>query len=178
MYKFISEFSPIIIFFISYKYLGLNSATMILIATTIITLIINYLTKQKSSIIAIISSLMLVILGGISIYTGDSKFIKLKPTIVNLTFSLILFSGIIKKQGLIKYLLQNTISLSDQAWLKLSLRWAIFFLILALANELVWRNYSEENWIKFKVFGITAVTILFTIMQIPFIHKYSLEKNK
>jgi intracellular septation protein len=91
-------------------------------------------------------------------------------------FSAILFGGIMFKKGLVKYICGSLFELPEKAWIKLSYRWAIFFMTIAVLNEIIWRNFSDGVWIKFKVFGIIPLTIIFTMTQIPFLHKNKLEE--
>jgi intracellular septation protein len=93
-------------------------------------------------------------------------------------FSLVLFAGVGFKKGLIKYIFNNTIQLSDENWIKFSSRFAIFFLFLAILNEVIWRNFSEDFWVKFKVFGMLPITFLFITSQLPFLYKNKVEEEK
>jgi intracellular septation protein len=117
----------------------------------------------------IITSAVLVVFGSLTLYTGNSLFIKLKPTIINIMFALILFIGIWLKKPLIKHVFNNEINLSDENWFILSKRWGLFFFLLGTLNEIVWRTYPEDLWVKFKVFGMLGLAFIFTLSQIPFI---------
>ncbi len=97
----------------------------------------------------------------------------MKPTIVNILFAVILFLGnVFLKKNILKTFLETTIKLEDQGWEILNRRWIIFFMFLAILNELVWRTQSEEFWVKFKVFGIIPITLIFTMFQISLVNKY------
>jgi intracellular septation protein len=165
--KLLTEILPILLFFILYKYKGMIYATGGLIITTIIATFIKYKHEKKIFTVSTASCLLLTIFGGITIYTQDVRFIKMKVTLINLIFSITLFGGMLFKKGLAKYIYGEMIELSEKEWLKISLRWAVFFLVIAILNELIWRNLSEDFWIKFKVFGMIPLTVIFALLQMP-----------
>ena len=105
----------------------------------------------------------------------NETFFKMKPTIINLLFALILFGGIIAKKPLLKYLLGTALKLKDEGWKILTQRWVAFFIALAVLNEIVWRTQSTDVWVNFKVFGILPITFIFTLTQFPLIKKYQIE---
>ncbi len=171
MLKLIVEFGPIIVFFATYKYSDIFMATMLMLAVTGIGLIISYIIDRRISVPLLISGSVLLATGSITLISGDPKFIKMKPTIVNLVFGLILLFGTFRKAGLIKYVFAAAIKMTDESWLILSKRFAYYFIIMALINEYVWRNFHEDFWVNFKVFGFVPLTILFIILQAPYIFK-------
>ena len=170
-YKMIAEMAPLLIFFASYKYTDLITATGLLIIATIIAVSITYVKEKKLSVLPIVSAAILTIFGGLTFFSGNELFIKIKPTIVNMLFAATLIVGALKGKGLLQYLLGEALSMKDKAWVTLSLRWGIFFIFLAILNEIIWRNFSTDFWVKFKVFGMLSCTIIFTISQISFIKK-------
>src|SRR5262249_22442446 len=105
-------------------------------------------------------------------YLDDPSFIKLKPTIINLLFSGVLIVGLATGRPLLKLVLGEAFQLSEEGWRKLTVRWALFFLVLAILNEIVWRNFSESAWVNFKVSGIVPFTTLSAMAQIPLINRY------
>ena len=115
-----------------------------------------------------------MVLGGASIYFKNDQLIKMKPTVVNLVFAMILLGGVyISKRGLLKYVLDVAFALTDEGWCILSRRWGFFFLFLACLNECIWRNFPTEFWVNFKVFGMFSLTILFAISQFRLVQRYS-----
>ncbi|MCH9753713.1 MAG: septation protein IspZ [Alphaproteobacteria bacterium] len=169
--KFISEFLPIILFFISYKFYGIITATATIIAASVFGLLITYIFHKRIPSAQLFTVLIIVIFGGITVFSKDPTFIKIKPTILNLCFAGGLLFGLINKKLYIKSLLGDKINIADQHWKTLSKRFIFLFAFIAILNELVWRNFSEETWIYFKTFGILPVLILFIILQVPFIMK-------
>ena len=118
---------------------------------------------------------IILIFGGLTIYFDNEIFFKMKPTIINLLFSGILYGGEVFKKPLLKYLLGGTLKLQDEGWSILTKRWVSFFIALAILNEIVWRTQSTDIWVSFKVFGILPITFIFTMTQFSLIKKYQIE---
>ncbi len=184
--KFLSDYLPLIIFFAAFKFpqifpnplariianpTPIIIATIYMVLATLAALVVSYILLKKIPFIALFSAVVLTIFGGLTVFFNDESFIKIKPTIINSIFALVLFYGYFSKKPLLSYLFENKIKLAQKDWLTLSLRWACFFIFLALLNELIWRNFSTEFWVKFKVFGMMPLTMIFTVFQIPFLLK-------
>jgi intracellular septation protein len=177
--KPITEYVPLILFFIIYKfYDDLITATIALVVTTVIGVIAMYITHKKVPTMPLIAASTIAVFGGMTIISGDEFFIKIRPTLVNIAFSSILFIGLMKGRGLLKYMFESAMKMSDDAWKTFSFRWAVFFLVMAAANEVVWRNFSTDLWVQFKVFGLMGSTLVFVISQIPFLQKNIIEEEK
>ena len=173
--KSLIEIIPLILFFIANARYGIIVATKIFVITTIIALIVSYLQLKKVSMPLLITSFLVLIFGGLTIFFKDPTFIKLKPTIVYLLFSSFLFIGLTLKKNFLKIYLSNLIKLNDFGWNILTKRWGIFFLAMALLNEIIWRNFSTDFWVSFKVFGFLPITIIFMILQNGLMKKYSIK---
>ena len=119
-----------------------------------------------------VTAVLVVVFGGLTFWLDDPRFIKIKPTIINLLFAGVLFGGLLTGRPLLKLLFGEAFRLTEEGWRKLSVRWALFFLALAVLNEIVWRNFSEAAWVNFKVFGILPLTIVFAMAQIGLIKRY------
>ena len=119
--------------------------------------------------------MLVVIFGGLTFLFDDPRFIKMKPTMINLLFAGALFVGVALGKSPLKVMLGEAFSLTEEGWRKLSYRWGFFFIALAVANEYVWRNYSETAWVNFKVFGILPLTFLFAISQIGLMRSYEVK---
>lgn len=171
MLKLLVEFGPIIVFFATYKFSDIFAATLIMLVVTLLGLIVSYIIDKKISMPLLISGSVLLGTGGITLLSGDPMFIKMKPTIVYLIFSGILFFGVYKKVGFAQYVFAAAMKMPEEAWVIISRRFAFFFLFMAFLNEIVWRNYSEEFWVNFKVFGFAPVVFLFIASQMPFLLK-------
>tara|TARA_Y100001960_G_scaffold277511_1_gene308344 strand:- start:291 stop:833 length:543 start_codon:yes stop_codon:yes gene_type:complete len=172
--KSLIEIIPLIIFFIINAKYGIIIATKSFVVATLIALLLSYLFLKKVSTPLLITSFLVLIFGGLTIFLKDPTFIKLKPTIVYLLFSFFLFFGLILKKNFLKIYLSNLIKLNDIGWNILTKRWGIFFIVLALLNEFIWRNFSTDFWVSFKVFGFLPITIIFTFLQKSLIEKYKI----
>jgi intracellular septation protein len=173
--KFLYEYLPLIVFFACYKLAKtpnpLITATIYMIVTTIIALIIAYILTRKIPMLPLVSAIVLGIFGSLTIFSHNEIFIKTKPTIINLLFAAILFYGFFGKKLFLSYLLGDKIKMSNEAWHTLSLRWGLFFIFLAALNEIIWRNFSTDFWVQFKVFGMMPISMIFTLSQVPFMMK-------
>ena len=172
--KTLVEIIPLILFFIFNAKYEIIFATKIFVISTIISLIISYFYFKKISYPLIITTFIVLIFGSLTIFFNDSIFIKLKPTIVYLLFSFFLIIGLIFKKNFLQIYLSELIKLNDVGWNILTKRWVIFFIIMAILNEIIWRNFSTDFWVSFKVFGFLPITIIFTIFQQNLVKKYSL----
>ncbi len=170
--KLLCDYLPLIVFFTIFKLAKtpnpLITATIFMLIATAITLSVSYVLTKNIPNIALFSAIILAVFGGMTIILQDELFIKLKPTIINSIFALILLYGYFAKKPLLGYLLGQQLKISNQAWLTLSLRWALFFIFLAFVNEFIWRSFDTDFWVKFKVFGMMPITLIFTISQAPF----------
>ena len=126
----------------------------------------------------LISGIAIAVLGGLTLYLRNDYFIKIKPTLVNLLFASILLGGLYFRKSMFKYVLGHAFQLTEEGWRRLSLRWGLFFICLAVLNEVIWRNFSTDFWVNFKVFGMFTLTMVFTIFQLPLIKKYWVEEPK
>lgn len=150
-------------------------ATGLFMAATVISLIVSKIVFKHLPVMPFVSGIVVMIFGGLSIWLQDETFIKMKPTIVNTLFGVTLLIGLMFGKSLLGYVFNAAFQLTDEGWRKLTLRWGIFFLFLAVLNEVVWRNFSDAVWVNFKVWGTMPITIAFTLAQMPLIMKHSLE---
>lgn len=173
--KFLYDYFPLIIFLVVYKFSSapdpLIPATLYLLVSSFLALIVAYFLTGKIAKVPLISAIILGIFGGLTLLSGNDLFIKMKPTLINLFFAVFLFGGYFMKKPLIKNLFGEAFKMEDKAWLTLSWRWAWFFVFLALLNEFIWRNFATDFWVNFKVFGVFPISMIFTISQVPFIVK-------
>lgn len=179
--KFLCDYLPLIIFIAVYKFSKapdpLIPATLCLLVSSFIALLVAYLMTKKIAKMPLISAIILGIFGGLTLISGNDLFIKIKPTLINLFFAAILLYGYFSKRPIIKHLFGENLKMPNQAWLDLSLRWGVFFIFLAILNEVIWRNFTTDFWVNFKVFGVFPITMIFTISQVPFMIK-NIKKEK
>ena len=173
--KIIVDIGPLAIFFIFYTRGDLQSAILPFMIATIIAVIFSYIMEKKIPIMPTVGATIILIFGGLTIYFDNEVFFKMKPTIINILFGIILYAGIILNKPFLKYLLSGAIKMEDAGWDILTKRWIGFFIALALLNEIIWRTQSTDIWVNFKVFGILPITFLFTLFQFSIIKKYQIE---
>ena len=119
-----------------------------------------------------------LVFGGLTLWLQDDHFIKMKPTIVNSLFAAILFGGLLANRVFLKIVFGDVMKLSEEGWRLLTLRWAVFFVFLAVLNEVMWRGFSTDTWVAFKVFGIMPITFVFALCQIGLLKKYELSTSE
>jgi intracellular septation protein len=176
--KSLVDIGPLLVFFVVFKLAGIVYATGALLVATLLAVSVTYVMLKKVPLMPLISALVVGFFGGLTIISGDETFIKIKPTLINLIFAAILIVGAIRGKGLLKNVMDGALQMSEEAWVKLSVRWAVFFIILAVSNEFVWRNYPTDIWVQFKVFGLLSATAVFMLTQMPFIKKNMIEEEK
>ena len=175
--KFITDFGPLLIFFVVYSKSGKNLSTAIppLIIATIIAVLISYMVEKKIPYIPLIGGIIVSVFGGLTLYFNNPVFLYMKPTIINIFFGLALaFERFFVKERILKKMLGKSISLTNEGWHILTIRWMFFFFTLALLNEYVWRTQTEEFWVNFKVWGLLPITFIFTAFQMFVINKYKI----
>lgn len=150
-------------------------ATALFMVATVISLIVSKIVFKHLPIMPFVSGIVVMVFGSLSIWLQDETFIKMKPTIVNTLFGVVLLGGLFFGKSLLGYIFNAAFQLDAEGWRKLTLRWGIFFLFLAVLNEVVWRNFSDAVWVNFKVWGTMPITILFTLAQMPLIMRHSLD---
>ncbi|MGO4389278.1 septation protein A [Microvirga sp. 2YAF29] len=183
--KIALELGPLVLFFMANAYadrFGIREdqrffvATGLFIPATLIALAVNYLLVRKLPIMPLVSAVFVVAFGGLTLLLKDDTFLKLKPTIVNGLFGIALLGGLYFRKPLLQIVLDSVFELTDEGWRKLTFRWALFFLLLAVINEIVWRTQTTDFWVSFKVFGIMPLTVAFALSQMPLILRHEAKK--
>jgi len=173
--KFLTDFGPLLIFFIIYFKNGhdLKLAIPPFILATLLSLAIIYFLDKKIPMMPLTSGIIITLFGGLTLYFDNKIFFYMKPTVVNLIFAAVLFFGnFFTQKPLLKIFFQNSIKLQNEGWKKLSYRWIYFFIFIAILNELVWRTQTEMFWVNFKVWGLLPISFLFIVSQMPLMNKY------
>lgn len=178
MLKFLSEFAPVVAFFIGYFYGGdIQVATFYMLITSIVFISLCYFINKKVSVSSLVSSGVLLVSASVALISGNPLYIKIKPTILYVIFGCAFLVSAIRNKSFMKHMLNHFIQLEDKNWNILSYRSGGFFLFMAVLNEVVWRNCAEGTWVKFKIFGAIPITIVFMLTQMPFILKYKLPEH-
>jgi intracellular septation protein len=185
-WKLALDLGPLLVFFAAYHVAkrvladdiqGLIWATGLFVVVTTIALTVSYLIERRVHAMPLITGAVVLVMGGLTVYFNDERFIKHKPTIVSGLMGATLLVGWASGRALIKPLLGTTLELDETGWRKLTLRWACFFLVIAGLNELVWRSTTTETWLNFKLFGILGLTFLFMLLQQPLLQRHALESK-
>ena len=164
------DYGPLVAFFVTYVTLGLMAATAVLIAASLVALLAAWVLERRVPLVPLITAAIVAVFGGLTLWLQDQTFIKMKPTIVQALFALVLLGGLAMGRPILKPLLGPMMPpMSDAAWRQFTLRYALFFVAMAALNELVWRTQSTDFWVTFKVFGLSGLTFLFILSQIPFV---------
>jgi intracellular septation protein len=171
--KLAIELGPLLVFFGVNAAAGIYAATAAFMAVTLVALAAAWLRYHKLPVMLLVSGAVVLVFGTLTLYLHDDSFIKLKPTIVYLTFAAFLGVGLWLKRPVLELLLGSVFNLTEPGWRKLTLRWALFFIAMAVLNELVWRNVSTNAWVSFKAFGFLPLTFLFALAQMPLMQRYS-----
>jgi intracellular septation protein len=181
------EFGPLAVFFLANAYgdrwFGVTPdrrifvATGVFIAATLVALALMWVLTRKIALMPLVSAVVVTVFGGLTLALDDALFIKLKPTIVNTMFGVILLTGLAFGKSFLSVLLDSVMQMDAQGWRKLTFRWGLFFFFLAAINEIVWRTQSTDFWVAFKVWGVMPITIAFALSQTPLIMRHELKKE-
>jgi intracellular septation protein len=170
--KLALDLGPLLVFFGVNAWLGIFWATGTFMAAMVASLAVTYALSRAIAPMPVITLAFVMVFGGLTLWLRDETFIKIKPTLVYLLFSAILGGGMVFGRPLLKPLLGTMLALSATGWRRLTWRWAGFFLILAVLNEILWRNVSTDTWVAFKVFGFLPLTLVFALAQVPLIQRH------
>ena len=170
--KMLLEIGPLVVFFLVNSYRGVFWGTGAFMVATVIALVASKLLVGRIPVMPLVSGFFVLVFGGLTLFLQDDLFIKMKPTIVNSLFAVILFGGLYYRQALLKYLFSEVFHLTDEGWRVLTFRWACFFVLLAVVNEVVWRSFTTDFWISFKIWGIMPLTMAFAIAQINLLKRF------
>ncbi|HYK78937.1 MAG TPA: septation protein A [Micropepsaceae bacterium] len=176
--KLALDLGPLLIFFVANAVFGIFTATAVFMAAMLIVIAIGFAVERKISPMPLITASLVLVFGGLTLWLSNDIFIKIKPTILYLMFAAVLIGGLAFSRLFIKVVLGQTLHLSDPAWRTLTWRWSLFFIALAIANEIVWRHVSTNTWVAFKVWGVFPLTVIFAMAQTPFIARHQIEAEQ
>jgi len=176
-------FAPLLAPFLSAELLngphaGIFTATAVFIPAVLLALAISYAKTRHLPVMPLVTAIVVVVFGGATLILQDELFIKLKPTIIYVLFGGVLLGGLAFGKPLLGMVFDSVFNLTDEGWRKLTLRWALFFLALAVLNEAVWRTQTTDFWVAFKVFGVVPLTFVFAALQVPLLTKHAVTEPK
>ena len=188
--KMALELGPLLVFFLANRYgeelaelhplfaqMGgkIFVGTALFMVAMVISLILSRIIMGTIAIMPLVTGVFVLVFGGLTLYLQDEIFIKMKPTIVNMIFATILLGGLLFGKSLLAYIFGSAFKLDEEGWKKLTLRWGLFFIFLAVLNEVVWRNFSSDFWVNFKVWGTMPLTMIFMLFQFPLLKAHATE---
>jgi intracellular septation protein len=171
--KIALELGPLIVFFIVNTRTDIFAATAWFMGAMVLSLALSWLLLKRIAIMPLVTGIVVLIFGGLTLWLQDATFIKMKPTVINLLFGSTLLGGLLFGQSLLRYVFGDVYKLKPKGWVVLTLRWGIFFFVLAVLNEVVWRAFDTNTWVAFKVWGIMPLTIVFSMFQLPVLKEYA-----
>lgn len=185
--KLALEIGPLVVFFGAFQlfkdspvtlfgqqYAGVVMATALFMPAILLSLATSWVMTRHLPRMSVVTAVVVVIFGGLTLVLNDETFIKMKPTIVNGLFALGLGIGLAQGRSYLKFLMGEVMPLSDEGWMIFTRRWALFFLFLAVLNEAIWRTMSSEFWVSFKTFGNLPLTLAFVASQYPMLKRHGL----
>ena len=157
---------------------GIFVATAVFMVAILVALVVSYALTRHLPVMAMVTAVIVVVFGGLTLVLHDETFIKMKPTIIYVLFGGLLLGGLWFNKPLLAIVFDAVFDLTAEGWRKLTLRWAIFFLALAVLNEIVWRTQSTDFWVSFKAFGVVPITFVFAAFQYPLLQRYAAAKDE
>lgn len=177
VFKLVLDIGPLVLFFAANAKFGIYVATGAFMAAVLVALVVSYVTTNHVAIMPLVTAVIVLVFGGLTLVLHDDLFIKVKPTIIYVLFGGTLVGGLAFNKPLLGMVFDSVFHLREEGWRKLTWRWALFFFVLAILNEIVWRTQTTDFWVSFKLFGVVPLTFLFAALQVPLLNKYSIEKK-
>jgi intracellular septation protein len=174
--KLALDIGPLAVFFAVYVKFDIFPATAAFMAAVVAALLASYAMIRRWPVMPVVTAVVVVVFGGLTLVFKDDTFIKLKPTIIYTLFGGILLGGYLFNRSVLEIVFDAVFHLKPEGWRKLTLRWALFFLVMAVVNEAVWRTQSTDVWVNFKVFGFMPLTFLYAALQVPLLTRYAVEE--
>jgi intracellular septation protein len=173
--KLVFDLGPLVLFFAANSRFGIFTATATFMVAVVAALAASYVLTRALPIMPVVTAIIVLVFGGLTLALHNDLFIKIKPTIIYVLFGAVLVGGLLFNKPLLGVVFDSLFHLTAEGWRKLTWRWAIFFFLLAVLNEIVWRNTSTDTWVTFKAFGVVPLTFLFGALQYPLLKKYAAE---
>jgi intracellular septation protein len=171
--KLALELGPLVVFFVVNSRADIFVGTAWFMGAMVLSLVLSWILLKKIAVMPLVTGVVVLIFGSLTLLLHDDTFIKMKPTIVNTLFGLVLLGGMLFRQSLLRVVFGDVYKLKPEGWTVLTLRWGLFFLFLAALNEVVWRTQSTDFWVAFKVWATMPLTVVFAALQVPVLSKYA-----
>lgn len=176
--KLLIEMGPLVAFFIANWKAGIFWGTGIFMVATVIALIASWVLTRKIAMVPLVSAVFVALFGALTLWLHSDLFIKVKVTLINALFGAVLLGGVAFGRSYLKLIMSEAVKLTEEAWRTLSIRWGVFFFAMAALNEVVWRSFSTDAWVNFKVFGLLPLTLVFAVANAPYMTKHMIEDDK
>ena len=175
LFKLATELGPLVVFFVANAKFHLFVATGAFMVAVVAAMIASYVVTRHVPIMALVTGVVVLVFGTLTLVLHDETFIKVKPTIIYGLFAAVLGGGLLFGRSFIAIMFDQMFNLTPQGWRALTLRWTLFFFAMAIVNEIVWRTQTTDFWVAFKAFGVIPLTMIFAVTQMPLIKRYHLE---
>lgn len=175
LFKLATELGPLLIFFFANAKFDLFVATGAFMVAIVTSIVVSYVVIRHVPMMAIVSGVIVLVFGTLTLVLHDETFIKVKPTIIYGLFGLILGGGLLFGKSFIAVMFDQMFNLTPAGWRALTLRWTLFFIAMAVLNEIIWRTQTTDFWVGFKAFGVLPITAIFAMAQMPLINRYSIQ---
>lgn len=170
--KLALELGPLVLFFVGNARWGIFAATAVFMVAILVALVVSYALTRRLPVMALVSAVIVTVFGGLTLVLHDETFIKVKPTLIYALFGFTLLFGLVFRKPLLAIVFDSVFDLTEEGWRKLTVRWMLFFFVMAVLNEMVWRSFSTDVWVSFKLFGAVPLTFLFGALQYPLLMKH------
>ena len=175
MFKLATELGPLLIFFFANAKFNLFVATGAFMVAIVVALVASWMVTRHIPVMALVTGVIVLVFGTLTLVLHDETFIKVKPTIIYGLFAAVLGGGLLFGRSFIAIMFDQMFNLTAEGWRKLTLRWTLFFFAMAALNEIIWRTQTTDFWVGFKAFGVIPITMVFAMLQMPLIKRYSRE---